>query len=625
MIDLATLGARARQTAAGTWEATFGTLLPGITFPKGYRLKVRVIHALDQYVRGVEPKDFWMTWVPDSDNDRWEAEVELADDPGSHFGDAGTYLYRYQLLRGEQTVAQWFADPFGAAVGTGTVSAFEADPAAAPFAWTDTAYRPPEVDDMVVYELNVREFNRDFQGVAVQLDYLRDLGVNALELMPITNVREDVEWGYTPLGFFAPDERLGGVAELKALVDACHGRGIAVVLDAVYAHAHPEFAFNLVYDATGEPNPMMGYFAGEFFGGHPGTDYRKRFTLDYFLAVNRHWLAEYHVDGFRYDYVPGMYEDNPLGPGYSELVYRTNQHSLSLPKFQANGGRSTLIQCAEHLPDPVGILSKTYSNTAWQNGLLDRARGTASSGVVSEGLAHQLDPEFLGYPTEFHDPSSGYRMPVAPFQYFESHDHRRFVNMFGTRGPGDLLGEAFGDRERFYKVQPYVIALYTAKGIPMLWQGQEFVENWGLPDSGIGRNLYERPLHWEYFYDGPGKALVRVHRVMGAMRRSSRALRARGFFYYFAEADHLRQGVIAYRREASAGTDAATGAALPAERLMVLLNFSDADAQIWVPFANAGRWHERIDGTAILDVAGDGHWQQVHVPSNYGAVYALEV
>jgi 1,4-alpha-glucan branching enzyme len=85
--------------------------------------------------------------------------------------------------------------------------------------------------------LIVREFNRDFQGVVVQLDYLLDLGINTLELMPVTNVREDVEWGYTPLGYFALDERLGGGTGLKQLVDACHGRGIAVIVDAVYAHA----------------------------------------------------------------------------------------------------------------------------------------------------------------------------------------------------------------------------------------------------------------------------------------------------------------------------------------------------------------------------------------------------
>jgi len=130
--------------------------------------------------------------------------------------------------------------------------------------------------------------------------------------------------GETPRGYpayYNPDDRYGGPDGLKTLVDACHARGIAVVLDAVYAHAHPEFAYNLVYDVTGEPNPMMGVFAGEFFN-HPGTDYRKEFTRDYFRTANSCWLQEYHVDGFRYDYVPGMY-DGPLGDGYARLVFDT--------------------------------------------------------------------------------------------------------------------------------------------------------------------------------------------------------------------------------------------------------------------------------------------------------------
>ena len=76
--------------------------------------------------------------------------------------------------------------------------------------------------------------------------------------MPFTNVKEDVEWGYTPLAYFAADERYGGSLGLKRLVNACHQKGIAVILDAVYAHAHPEFAYNIVYDASGEDNPMMG-------------------------------------------------------------------------------------------------------------------------------------------------------------------------------------------------------------------------------------------------------------------------------------------------------------------------------------------------------------------------------
>jgi 1,4-alpha-glucan branching enzyme len=613
MINLNEVGAEPSQDAAGNWQVHLGIYLPGITFNKGYRLSVRIIHEADQFIRGIEPKDFWMSWVNGSALDLWQATIPLVVDPASHFGQDGRYLYRYQLQRADGSeVAFWFADPFGFDAGIGTLSAFTKN--APPFAWTDAAFRPPEVDEMVVYELNVREFNRDFQGVVDQLDYLHDLGVNTIELMPVTNVKEDVEWGYTPLNFYSPDDRLGGRDGLKQLVNACHRKGIAVIADAVYAHAHPEFAYNLVYETSGEPNPMMGYFAGEFFS-RPGTDYSKGFTRDFFFQLNRYWLREYHVDGFRYDYVPGFY-DGPAGVGYANLVFNTYQDSKTLPKFQGPNNRSLIIQCAENLPDPQGIVSQTYSNCTWQNALLDEADGMARGGYATERLAHRLDPEFSGYPSEYRNPPASDAFPVAPFQYFESHDHRRFINEFGEVGLRDLLGEAYGDRGRFFKVQPFIIALYTGKGIPMLWNGQEFGENWGLPNSGIGRNLFERPLHWEYFYDRAGKSLVRLCRILGTLRRNHRALRSRGFFFYYFDQAHLAKRVLAYRRRA----DAVGGQ--PDEDLLVVLNFSDSDAEVWLQFPVPGQWGEQIDGTRPpVQIRQNNQWSSVIVPSNYGCVY----
>jgi 1,4-alpha-glucan branching enzyme len=615
MIKLNEVGATVERDATGNWLVKCGIYLPGVTFDKGYRLKLRVIHEQDQFIRGIEPRDFWMNWQNDSALDRWETTVPLTLGGGiGHFGQVGRYLYRYQLLRGNRDVAFWFSDPFGWDVGLGTLSAFTVDNNPQPFQWTDGGFRVPEVDGMVVYELNVREFNRDFQGVITQLDYLNELGVNVIECMPVTNVKEDTEWGYTPLNFFAPDERLGGAEGMKRLVNACHERGIAVIVDAVYAHAHPEFPYNLVYEASGEPNCMMGYFEGEFFAGRPGMDYRKPFTRDYFFELNHYWLDEYHVDGFRYDYVPGMY-DGPAGQGYAELVYRTYQHSTGIPRFRDPAGRSKLIQCAEHLPDPKGIISQTYSNCCWQNGLLERSRDMVRWNYVDENFPRLLDPELLGYASEYSNPVTGESFPIAPFQYLESHDHKRFINAFGELPLTDLLGEPYGDRNQFYKLQPYIIALYTAKGIPMLWQGQEFGENWGVPGGGFGRNLYERPLHWEYFYDIPGKALIRLHRVMGNLRRRHRALGSRGYYYYYNNQDHLKQGVIAYRRQAEAE------AGQPAEILMVILNFSAQEAEVWVPFPAAGRWVEEIDGARSVQVIQNDEWLLVRIPSHYGSVY----
>jgi 1,4-alpha-glucan branching enzyme len=615
MIQLDDVGAHLDRIS-GTWTVRFGIYLPGITFDKGYRLQLRIIHESDQFVRGIEPRAFWMNWVKGSELDLWSVQVNVVKDIATeHFGDDGQYLYRYQLISADGDIlALSFSDPFASATGLGISSVVTLDTNAQPFVWTDAAFVPPDVDHMVVYELNVREFNEDFDGVVTQLDYIKGLGITVLELMPVSNVKEDVEWGYTPLDYFAPDERLGGPSGLKRLVDAAHQHGIAVVLDSVYAHTHPEFAYNVVYEASGEPNPMLGRFAGEFFSDWAGTDYRKQFTRDYFLCLNQYLLNEFHVDGFRYDYVPGMY-DGPMGQGYADLVYQTWQYAKSLARFQSNG-QCLLIQCAENLPDPVGILLQSYSNCAWQNGLLDRAFEIAHGGQPGEALAHQLDPEFLKYPGEH--TINGETIPVAPFQYFESHDHPRFVNQFGTSQVIDLLGQPFGNRDLYFKVQPYVITLYAAKGIPMLWAGQEFAENWGLPDSGLGRNLLERPLHWEFFYDAAGKALVRLHRIMGSLRGQHRALGSRGYFYYYADPKHLQLGVIAFRRRVDADAHS------PAEELMIAINFSHSQSEVWLSFPVTGHWVEQIDGLALpVDVSADGEWLPVSVPSNYGVIFKL--
>jgi len=615
-IDLSEVGAVVTLGAGGTVSARFGLYLPGITFDDGYRLQVRVIHERDQFVREIPPVTFWLAWVKGSELDLWTTTVPLAGGPG-HFGDPGTYVYRFQLLRasadGDQVVTPQFADPFGRASGLGTLSAFTVG-TGAPFAWTDQGFRVPEVDDMVVYELHVGEFNSTFDGVVDQLDYLTGLGVNVLELMPVTNVGEDVEWGYTPLGYFAPDDRYGGPNAFRRMVDACHAKGVAVVLDAVYAHAHPDFAYNVVYQRTGVPSAMMGSFEGEFFGsGRPGTDYRKPFTRDFFLQVNRFWLIEYHVDGFRYDYVPGFW-DGPTGVGYADLVFQTYELAKDLvlfPRFDArDGGRSLVVQCAENLPDPRGTLSTTYSTTAWQNELFDRARDQARSSTAVTAFAHQLDPELVGYPHEYRNAATGDVLPVAPFQYVESHDHGRFIAEFGTEPFTDVQWEPYGDRSRWAKTQPYVIALYTAKGVPMLWQGQEFAENWTMPDgTDPRRTLFSRPLHWEYFYDQAGKALVQLYRRLGDLRHRHQALGARGDFFYFDDDDQRRRGLVAYRRQ-----DAA-------ESLVVVLNFSDADQETWIPWPRAGLWTEQIDRTTQLQVAQQGDWAAVRVPSNYGVVY----
>lgn len=622
-MDLNEVGAHPTITPEGMPQIRFGLYLPNITPDEGFQLEVLVIHELDQFDRRIPPQEFPLAFDAGHPSGLWQVTVPFTastTEHGRHFGEDGTYLYRYRLLRHNQPAVFWFPDPFARATGLGSLAAFtvgNGDIFSDQFEWSDDDFRVPEVDDLVVYELNVAEFNHDFDGVVKQLDYLSGLGINCLELMPITNVPEKVEWGYTPLGYFAPDDRFGGPVGMKHLVDACHTREIAVILDAVYGHCHPNFAYNRVYRLTGVENPMLGDFQAQF-EGLLGPDYNLLFAREFFHRVNEYWLDAYHVDGFRYDFVPGFY-DGPLGNGYAELLHHTYRFSRSIPRFQAENGRSRIIHCAEHLSAPREIIAKTYSNTCWQNEFHDMARGMANQDTTPGEIGQRLDPELGGYPTTYHNPATGETLPVAPFQYVETHDHARFINEFALSIDTSLVGEPFGDRSLFYKTQPYVIALYTAKGIPMLWQGQELGENWGLSGgTDIRRILFERPVHWEYFYDPIGRALVRLYRRLGEIRRQQPALRSRSYLFYENQPGHRDTGLVVYRRQTSEQAQQA------GEILIIALNFRDVEQAVEVTFPIAGQWRDLVDAdqpdplSFQVNQPGDRH--HVKVPSNYGVI-----
>ncbi len=134
----------------------------------------------------------------------------------------------------------------------------------------------------------------------------------------------------------------------------------------------------------------------------------------------------------------------------------------------------------------------------------------------------QYGPEIdfsQGYPDSktVHDIANNpVEMPVAPFQYLESHDHSQLICFVGEL-PGDV---PFGDRSKSYKLQPFAIALYTCQGTPMLWQGQEFADNYDLPGQGNGRICFRRDVNWEYYYDDFGVPLVRLYRNLGTLRHT---------------------------------------------------------------------------------------------------------
>jgi maltooligosyltrehalose trehalohydrolase len=616
LLPLHKLGAR--EIAAGVID--LGLFLPWVSAHHGNRLWVKVIHEKDQFLQEIQPLEFELSHSTDPEyGDYWAVQVDIGQHPAPHpqsaWGTPGRYVYRY-CLQNPNTPERidWIIDPFAREFGVGKLSAFTLGYQEYEWSPEESAWKTPALNDLIFYELMISEFGGSIEGTIQQLAYLADLGVNCIEIMPVSNVTLTIDWGFSPIGHLGVDERFGQRQDLLKLIDAAHQEGLAVIVDAVYGHTSGDFAYQYVYDRLAyHENPFMGPFAKDYYGH--SVDYGRKFARDFFYTVNYYWLDRYHVDGLRYDCVPN-YWDGSLGQGYANLVYCTYQAvkakrggSDHWQRFFDDSGGIHLIQCAEQLEGPQEILEKTYSNCTWQNGTLGAAQGTAH-GSRDDLTRLGLQLGLSGYPSQV--TNSGDRIEKTALQYIETHDHERFVCNFGIISSDNVLLQQ-GDRDLWYKVQPYLIGLLTAKGIPLLWQGQEFGENYWLPHEGWGRVKLHRPVRWDYFYDSTGKRVVALVRKLTKLRQQGSQFR-RGNHYFYNHYDRYQsRGVLLFSRQ----DDSAFS--------LVALNFGDADQAVPFWFPISGDYREELHGGANNlpgIVEGVQHW--LTVPSNYGRIWTVE-
>ena len=233
--------------------------------------------------------------------------------PGSAWGTPGRYVYRYRIDNPNVGSLDWIIDPFAREFGNGKFSAFTLG--YQPYAWS-AARRTGERPRSPIWSVTKSTLPSsagDFERTRDLMAYLADLGVNAIEVMPLSNVAVSVDWGYLPIGYFGVDERLGNRVRLPAA--GRHGASAWHRRDR-RCRVRPHRRRFPYYDAYTRlqyhDNPFMGPFAKDYFSSFgKSTDFKRQFTRDYFFTVNHHWLEVYHVDGFRYDCVPN-YWDGPL-------------------------------------------------------------------------------------------------------------------------------------------------------------------------------------------------------------------------------------------------------------------------------------------------------------------------
>jgi maltooligosyltrehalose trehalohydrolase len=215
-------------------------------------------------------------------------------------------LYRYRLNGRHDQV---FPDPASRFQPDGVHGPSQVvDPSG--FEWTDDGFRAPGLDRLTFYELHVGTFTPEgtFAGVAGRLPYLADLGVTAIELMPVADFPGARNWGYDGVALFAPARCYGDPDALRTLVDAAHRHGLAVFLDVVYNHFGPDGAYANVFS----PHYFTDRHRSPWGRGVNLDGPHSREVRRFFIENALHWTREYHVDGLRLDATHALQDDGPV-------------------------------------------------------------------------------------------------------------------------------------------------------------------------------------------------------------------------------------------------------------------------------------------------------------------------
>ncbi|RYG03240.1 MAG: hypothetical protein EOO07_32120, partial [Chitinophagaceae bacterium] len=192
---------------------------------------------------------------------------------------------------------------------TGIVSTMIANQPA--YTWKNTGFTRPEKNNLVIYELLVRDFTAEhnYASTLAKLDYLVNMGINAIELMPVNEFEGNLSWGYNPSFYFAPDKYYGTKTALQNFIDECHGKGIAVIMDMVLNHSFGQSPMVQLYFDGSKPTANSPWFNVD--AKHPynvGYDFNhesaatKKFSKD----VMKFWMQQYKIDGFRFDLSKGF-------------------------------------------------------------------------------------------------------------------------------------------------------------------------------------------------------------------------------------------------------------------------------------------------------------------------------
>lgn len=544
---------------------------------RGAAFRVWAPHAKEVYVIG-DFNNWDETHSPMffEGNGHWYADVSDVE-----YGDE--YLY---LIHGENHSFKRI-DPNAREVTNSVGNAVVHNPS---FDWQGDDFQLPPRNELVVYELHIGTFNSTednapgtFAEAAKKLTYLKRLGVNAIQVMPLAEFAGDYSWGYNPAHIYAIESAYGGPQALKKLVRLAHQHGIGVILDVVYNHFGPSDLAIWQFDGWNQNGKGGIYFYNDWRSATPWGDTRPDYGRDevrsYIHDNALMWFEDYHMDGLRYDMtlfirsVDGS-DHSAIPEGWSLAQWVNRSIAERFPKAITIAED---LQNNEWLTKPVDFGGAGF-NSQWDAAFVHPVRAVVQAAndadrsmtAVKDAICHRYN--------------------IDAFErviYSESHDEvangkQRVVSEIDDDDPTGLFAQ---------KRSVLAAALvFTSPGVPMLFQGQEFLRS-GWFDDG-------NPIDWDQADEFSG--IIRLYHDLIKLRLNRDAVSA-GLTGQDVHISHLNEQdkVIAFRRWRDDQQDG---------DVMVVLNFANCHRAAYrLGLPSAGVWRLRFssDAKVYSDLFGD--------------------
>jgi len=363
--------------------------------------------------------------------------------------------------------------------------------------WQITSFTPPAVGNLLIYELLIRDFTPEGTVNAAynKLDYIQSLGVNAIELMPISEFDGNDSWGYNPNFWMATDKAYGTPDDYKRFIDECHRRGIAVILDVVFNHSWGLSPMaKMWWDATNNrpatTNPYLFPIAMHPYNVGSDFNHSSAYTRSYFKEVLKYWLGEYKIDGYRFDlskgFTPetfyttdvttwGNYNQGRIDilSDYNQTIKAAKSNAYTILEHFAVNSEETVLANA-------GMMLWGNVNYAFSQGAMGVQAGSDFTGITANSRGWST-PQLVGY--------------------MESHDEERLAYKAKSAGVSVLQNDSV---LRFKQLAADAALGLMAPGPKLIWQFGELGYDYSIDYNGrTGR----KPVRWDYITIPERKAI----------------------------------------------------------------------------------------------------------------------